>query len=107
MAKNKNFSLLRASVQSASERLRPILMTTFTTTTALIPTMLDFGEGSQLWRPLAITVFWGLSISTFLTLLIVPVMFFHFQGRTINRGGGFSFFSFLRRKKQFRTIPIH
>ncbi|TGL32556.1 efflux RND transporter permease subunit [Leptospira koniambonensis] len=101
---NKKFALLRATIQSASERLRPILMTTFTTTTALVPTMLDFGEGSQLWRPLAITVFWGLSISTALTLVFVPVLFYHFQRRTIVGGGGI--IRLFRKQKQFRTIPL-
>ncbi|TGL64206.1 efflux RND transporter permease subunit [Leptospira sarikeiensis] len=104
-AKNQRFALLIATVRSASERLRPILMTTFTTVTALIPTMLDFGEGSQLWRPLAITVFWGLSISTLLTLILVPVLFFHFQGRTFREKPEGTIFRFFR-KKTYRTLPL-
>ncbi|PJZ68293.1 hypothetical protein CH373_10490 [Leptospira perolatii] len=84
--KDRKFALIRAIVRSSSERLRPILMTTLTTVTALIPTMLDFGEGSQLWRPLAITVFFGLSISTFLTLLVVPILFFVSERGTLGTG---------------------
>lgn len=73
---NTSFSLAIAIARASRERLRPILMTTLTTVMALCPTMLDFGEGSQLWRPLAITVFFGLSFSTVLTLFIVPIFYF-------------------------------
>lgn len=65
-------------VNSSLDRLRPILITTLTTVLGLLPTAFDMGEGSQLWRPLAITVVSGLTISTFLTLILVPLIFFRF-----------------------------
>lgn len=105
---NRNFALIRATLKSASERLRPILMTTLTTVTALIPTMLDFGEGSQLWRPLAITVFSGLSISTVLTLLFVPVLFFGSE-RTGKQGKEGMILFLTRkfgRKQEFKSLPL-
>ncbi|RHX81905.1 efflux RND transporter permease subunit [Leptospira yasudae] len=105
-AKNRNFALVRATLKSASERLRPILMTTLTTVTALIPTMLDFGEGSQLWRPLAITVFSGLSISTVLTLLFVPILFYTSERNTEGRSWISVFKQKLFRKQEFKSLPL-
>jgi multidrug efflux pump subunit AcrB len=55
-------------------RLRPILMTTVCTLAGLVPLALGFGAGADLQRPLALAVIGGLAVSTFVTLLIVPVM---------------------------------
>lgn len=56
-------------------RLRPILMTTLTTVLGLLPMVIMGGEGSEIRRPLAVTVISGLSFGTILTLLIVPVIY--------------------------------
>ncbi|MDV6234456.1 efflux RND transporter permease subunit [Leptospira ellisii] len=64
--------LLSTGIQ---ERIRPILITTITTVLGLFPSVLDSGEGSQLWRPLAVTVVSGLSISTVLTIFLFPAFF--------------------------------
>jgi HAE1 family hydrophobic/amphiphilic exporter-1 len=61
-----------ALVASASERIRPILMTTLTTLLGLLPMALGLGEGAELRRPLAITVIGGLAASTLLTLFLIP-----------------------------------
>jgi len=61
-----------AVIQAAHLRLRPILMTTLTTSLALIPMALGWGEGGELRAPLGITVASGLVLSTALTLLIIP-----------------------------------
>ena len=53
-------------------RLRPILMTTLCTLFGLLPLALGFGAGAELQRPLALAVIGGLSLSTFVTLLLVP-----------------------------------
>jgi HAE1 family hydrophobic/amphiphilic exporter-1 len=66
--------LLRSITKASLERIRPIMMTTLTTVLALVPALLDFGEGSQLWRPLSITVFFGLSLSTILSLIFIPLL---------------------------------
>jgi HAE1 family hydrophobic/amphiphilic exporter-1 len=65
-------------ISSSLDRVRPILITTLTTVLGLLPTAFDMGEGSQLWRPLAITVVSGLTVSTFLTLVLVPLVFTNF-----------------------------
>ena len=61
--------------RACAVRLRPILMTTSTTVLGLMPMALSFGEGSELRRPLAITVIGGLVTSTLLTLVLVPVLY--------------------------------
>jgi multidrug efflux pump subunit AcrB len=62
----------RAVVEAGAIRMRPILMTTTTTVLGMLPLALGLGEGSELMRPLAIAVCGGLTVSTLLTLLVVP-----------------------------------
>lgn len=62
----------QAVVDAGAVRLRPILMTTLTTTLGMLPLALGIGEGSELMQPLAITVIGGMSVSTLLTLFVVP-----------------------------------
>jgi HAE1 family hydrophobic/amphiphilic exporter-1 len=64
-----------ALVGAGSERLRPILMTTATTVLALLPMALGLGAGDELRAPLAITVIGGLTVATFLTLLVIPCLY--------------------------------
>jgi cobalt-zinc-cadmium resistance protein CzcA len=64
-----------ASLQGASLRLRPVLMTAVTTALGLIPLLLASGAGSEVQRPLAAVVIGGLLTSTILTLLVVPAMY--------------------------------
>lgn len=66
---------LEAIVTASKSRLRPILMTTFTTVLGLLPMAIGFGEGAELRAPLAVVVSFGLVVSTALTLLIIPVCY--------------------------------
>jgi len=61
-----------AVVEAGSVRLRPILMTTLTTLFGMLPLALGIGQGAELMRPLALAVVGGLSVSTILTLVVVP-----------------------------------
>ncbi len=56
-------------------RLRPILMTTLTTVLGLVPLALGIGEGSEIQAPMAVVVIGGLTLSTVLTLIFVPVLY--------------------------------
>jgi hydrophobic/amphiphilic exporter-1 (mainly G- bacteria), HAE1 family len=64
-----------AIMEAGRARLRPILMTTLTTTLGLLPMALGFGEGAEVRAPMAITVIGGLVVSTLLTLVVIPVVY--------------------------------
>jgi HAE1 family hydrophobic/amphiphilic exporter-1 len=65
-----------AAIREAGRiRLRPIMITTATTVLGLAPLAMGFGEGSEIQRPLAITIIAGLTSSTLLTLLVIPVLY--------------------------------
>lgn len=64
-----------AVIRAGHIRLRPIMMSTLTAVLGLIPMAISWGEGSELRAPLAITVFWGLSIATLLTLVVLPAAY--------------------------------
>lgn len=66
---------IEAVVESCRTRLRPILMTTMTTVLGMLPLSLGIGEGFENYRGMAITVMFGLSFSTILTLVIIPILF--------------------------------
>jgi HAE1 family hydrophobic/amphiphilic exporter-1 len=67
---------LRKAVHDAGTvRLRPILMTTTTTVLGLLPMAVGLGDGAELRQPLAVTIIAGLSVSTLLTLLVVPTLY--------------------------------
>ena len=64
-----------ACIEAGGNRLRPILMTSLTTVLGLLPVAFSRGEGSSLVQPIAQTVVGGLSVATFLTLYLVPVIY--------------------------------
>ena len=66
---------LEAILEAGTARLRPILMTSLTTTLGLLPMAMGFGEGSEVRTPMAITVIGGLTVSTLLTLVVIPVVY--------------------------------
>jgi len=68
-------SKVEAVVRASHTRLRPILMTTLTTVLGLLPMAIPWGEGSELRAPLAITVASGLTLSTLLTLVVIPAAY--------------------------------
>ena len=74
-----------AVITASLDRLRPIMMTSLTTILGLIPMALDKSESSNLWSPLAITVIGGLTLSTFLTLFVVPCVYFIFKDLRLMR----------------------
>ncbi len=73
--RERGMGIIRAVVEGGKSRLRPVLMTTATTVLGMLPLAVSQSEGSELWRPMAITVIGGLTVSTILTLLIIPVLY--------------------------------
>jgi len=77
--RGKGMPLIDAVREAATVRLRAILMTTLTTALGLLPMMLGQGEGSEVMQPLAIVVVFGLMLSTFVTLLVIPAIYITFE----------------------------
>jgi HAE1 family hydrophobic/amphiphilic exporter-1 len=75
LMRERGKSVAEASVIAAKSRLRPILMTTLTTVLGMVPMAIGQGEGSEMWRSLGMVVAWGLSISTLVTLVIIPTVY--------------------------------
>jgi HAE1 family hydrophobic/amphiphilic exporter-1 len=67
--------LIEACIEAGGNRLRPVLMTTLTTVLGLAPIAFLKGEGASLVQPIAKTVVGGLTMSTFLTLFLIPVLY--------------------------------
>ena len=70
---------MKAIFNAGQDRLRPILITSLTTVIGLLPMAMDRSEASGLWSPLAITVIGGLSVSTVLTLFLLPSFYLIFD----------------------------
>ena len=75
LMRERGYSVAEASTIAAKSRLRPILMTTLTTVLGMVPMAIGQGEGSEMWRSLGMVVAWGLSISTLVTLVIIPTVY--------------------------------
>ncbi|HUG42073.1 MAG TPA: efflux RND transporter permease subunit [Longimicrobiales bacterium] len=78
--RERGLSREEAVVEAGAVRLRPILMTTLTTASGMFPLALGIGQGSELMQPLAIAVVGGLSVSTLLTLFVVPSAYLIMNG---------------------------
>lgn len=75
MRRDKNLSVFEAVVQSGKLRLRPILMTTLTTVLGLLPLSFGWGAGGEIQAALARVVIGGLTASTLITLVLIPVVY--------------------------------
>ena len=67
--------VFEAVIAGGKSRLRPVLMTSFTTVLGMVPLAIGTGAGSETWQPMGIAVIGGLTFSTILTLFIVPVLY--------------------------------
>lgn len=74
-----------AVIAGGKSRLRPVLMTSFTTVLGMVPLAIGTGAGSETWQPMGIAVIGGLTFSTILTLFIVPVLYSILVGRSQRR----------------------
>ena len=76
--RSRGLALKEAIVQAGCIRLRPILMTTATTVLGLLPMAIGLGDGAEIRTPMAVAVICGLLTSTFLTLLVIPTIYYLF-----------------------------
>jgi hydrophobic/amphiphilic exporter-1 (mainly G- bacteria), HAE1 family len=76
----KGMEILEATAKGAATRLRPVLITSLTTIIGTMPMAFSHGQGSGMTAPLARTIIGGLTAATFLTLLVVPVVYTYVDG---------------------------
>ncbi len=75
LMRERGYELNEAIALSGASRLRPVLMTAFTTILGMVPMAISASEGSEMWRPMGIVVIGGLTVSTIVTLIVVPVLY--------------------------------
>ena len=71
----KGVGASEAMLQAGVVRLRPILMTAFSTIAGILPIAIGFGAGAESRRPMGVAVVGGMLTSTFLTLFVIPVVY--------------------------------
>ncbi|MBE6205464.1 MAG: efflux RND transporter permease subunit [Rikenellaceae bacterium] len=81
LCRERGMGILEAVVTAGRSRLRPILMTTLTTVLGMIPMAVGNGVGSEMWNSLGMSVAWGLSFSTLITLIFIPTLYATFAVR--------------------------
>lgn len=77
--RNPDLDLIEAAKEASSNRCRPILMTASTTILGLVPLALGIGEGGEVQAPMARAVIGGLTIATFISLLVIPLIYIEFD----------------------------
>lgn len=83
--RERGMGIRRAVIDGGRSRLRPVVMTTLTTILGMVPMAVGSGQGSEMWRPMGTAVIGGLTFSTILTLLFVPMLYCVFAHRGIKR----------------------
>ena len=91
--RDKGMELYEAVEYSCKARMRPVLMTALTTILGMVPLAVKLGSGSETWSPLARSVIGGLTATTLLTLIVIPVMYIVFER------AGERFKNFLHRRR--------
>ena len=81
LIREQGMRVREAVIVAGKRRLRPILMTTVTTVLGLMPMSLGVGEGGELQAPMARVVIGGLTTSTLITLIFIPVIYYTLEAR--------------------------
>ena len=102
LMRERGLPLYEAIAVSGQSRLRPVLMTAFTTILGMIPMATSTSEGSEMWTTMGLVVIGGLTVSTFVTLLVVPVLYGAF-----NRRGDMERQEKIRKKFVFMNINLN
>lgn len=81
--RERGMSIRLAVIDGGRSRLRPVVMTTLTTILGMVPMAVGSGQGAEMWQPMGTAVIGGLTFSTILTLLFVPVLYCVFAGNGV------------------------
>lgn len=81
LLRERGYSIRLSVIEAGRSRLRPVLMTTLTTVLGMIPMAIGVGEGSEMWQSMGVTVAFGLSFSTVITLILIPTLYAAMEGR--------------------------
>lgn len=85
LCRERGMGILQSVITAGRSRLRPVLMTTLTTVLGMVPLAIGIGEGSEMWQPMGVTVAFGLSVSTLITLVLVPTIYAIFSAIQMKR----------------------
>jgi len=83
--KERGASVRRAVITGGKSRLRPVIMTTLTTILGMVPMAMGIGSGSEIWQPMGISIIGGLTVSTVLTLVVMPTIYASFHAGDIKK----------------------
>lgn len=95
--RERGMSIITAVIHGGRSRLRPVLMTTLTTILGMVPLAIGTGQGSEMWQSLGIAIIGGMTFSTIVTLVLIPVLYSIFGGNGVKR----------QRKKHYERISRH
>ena len=85
LMRERGSSINQAVITAGKHRLRPVLMTSLTAILGMLPLAIGIGEGSELWQPMGIAIIGGLTVSTLLTLIVIPVIYSSMGGAELRR----------------------
>ena len=85
LLRHRGYELFEACVEAARSRLRPILMSTLTTVISLIPMSFFPSEGTEMIQPISMTVLGGLTFGSFMTLFLMPSLYFIFNSKELRK----------------------
>lgn len=81
LMRDRGLELNEAIAVAGKSRLRPVIMTALTSILGMLPMAMGIGEGSETWAPLGVTIVGGLSVSTMVTMILIPVLYAVFARR--------------------------
>ena len=82
LLRERGVGMYDAVLAAGKSRLRPVLMTSLTTILGMLPLAIGMGNGAEMWQPMGIAIIGGLTLSTILTLVAVPILYYVFMGRS-------------------------
>jgi len=89
LLQNRGLPLREAITNAGRNRLRPILMTTAAMFFGMLPLAVSRGVGAEIWNPLGITMLGGLAVSTLVTLVLIPTVYYLFEERRLQKMAAF------------------